>query len=304
MRIIHRSRKEKFFFIVNTTAGRGKTGRKVTGLIKKLNEHNLNFEIEITKAPKHAITLARDAIKHGYRKIVAAGGDGTVNEVLNGIMLSHRSESVMFGIIPKGGGNDFAHYFHIPHTLEKALEVLTREKTTYVDVGKIEDYYFGNALGIGFDAKVAENSKKIRYLNGMPRYFTAVLMTLIRNKSYKMKVKISDEEIDSEFLMLTVGNCRFSGSGFQLTPDAKADDGIFDLCLIDKINRRRILKVLPTVIPGKHLKEPEVTIKRSSFIEISSEQKLPVYFDGEIPDLKDSQHLKIELLPKKINLIY
>lgn len=303
MQIIHRSRREKYFFIVNTTAGRGKTGRKVTGLINRLNEHNLNFEIEITKAPRHAITLARDAIKRGYRKIVATGGDGTVNEVLNGIMLSNKSESVLLGIIPKGGGNDFAHYFHIPHTLEKALEVLTRGKTTLVDVGKIENFYFGNALGIGFDAKVAENSRKIKYLNGMPRYLFAVLLTLFQNKSYKMKVKISDEEIDSEFLMLTVGNCRFSGSGFQLTPDAKADDGVFDLCFIDKITRRRVLKVLPSVIPGNHLKEPEVTIKRSNFVEISSEEKLPVYFDGEIPDLKNPKHLKIELLPKKINLI-
>lgn len=294
---------EKWFFIVNAIAGIGKTGRLLSRFITILNDHKLDFEIGITKAPKHATKLALDAVKSGYTRIAAVGGDGTVNEVVNGIMLSGKSDEVTFGVIPEGGGNDFARNFDIPNFVGKAVSTLEKHNTTKVDVCKIEDYYFINSLGIGFDARVAEYACKAKYLNGLPRYLFAVLKALVKLKPYKMKISLDNKNIESSFLMITIGNGRYCGGGFKLTPDSIADDGKFDICLIDAITRRRLLSVLPKAIKGTHIELPEVKIERSNSIEIITDQEIPLYFDGELPILKNPKHFRIELLPQKINLI-
>jgi len=118
-----------------------------------------------------------------------------------------------------------------------------------------------------------------------------------------MEIRIDHKTLNSEYLMVTIGNGKYCGSGFRITPDAKANDGVFDICLIEKVNRRRLLKLLPSAIKGKHLGEPEVAIKQSSFVEIKTDTKIPVYFDGEIPVLENPNNFRIELLPKRINLI-
>ena len=154
-------RDKKWIFIVNSTAGRGKAGNKISNLITSLNEHKLDFEIELTKAPKHAIQLVQDAIKKGFNNIIAVGGDGTLNEVVNGVMLSGKSEEVNVGIIPEGGGNDFAANFNLSSNINKAVDTLQKFNLRKIDVGKIENRYFVNALGIGFDARAAQISNKI-----------------------------------------------------------------------------------------------------------------------------------------------
>ena len=294
---------QKWFFIINTTAGRGKTGKKISKLIQTLNKQDFVYKLELTKSPKHATELTIDAVKNGFQNIIAVGGDGTVNEVVNGIMRSENPGKINFGVIPEGGGNDFAHNFEISYNVGKALKKLKKGKIKKIDVGKIDDKYFINSFGIGFDAKVAINASKTKFLNGLPRYLWAVVLSLIRLKSYEMEIKIDHKTLNSEYLMVTIGNGKYCGSGFQITPEAKINDGVFDICLIEKVNRRRLVKLLPSAIKGKHLGQPEVSIKRSNFIEIKTDTEIPVYFDGEIPDLKNPKNFRIELLPKKINLI-
>ncbi|MBT3168585.1 MAG: diacylglycerol kinase family lipid kinase [Candidatus Cloacimonetes bacterium] len=295
--------KKKWLFIVNAAAGRGKTGKKINRLVEVLRKHNLDYEIELTKTPKHATELTIDAIKKGYRKIAAVGGDGTINEIVNGIMSSEKQAEITFAIIPEGGGNDFAKNFHIPQNIEKAVQLLEANRIKIVDVGKFDDTYFINSLGVGFDAKAAINASKIKYLNGLLRYYSAILITLFTNKPYKLKMRLDGEEISDELLMFSVGNGRFCGGGFQVTPAAIADDGLLDVCMIKFINRRRIMKLLPTVIPGKHLDYAEVSTKLVKSIEITSENDLPLYYDGEIPILKDTKKVGIEVIPQQIKLI-
>ena len=130
---------KKWLFIVNATAGQGKTGRKVNKLMHSLTEHNFDFEIELTKAPMHAVELAMNAVKNGFQKIVAVGGDGTLNEVVNGIMKSGSEKSIHLGLIPEGGGNDFARNFKLSNNIDKAIDLLKKETTINIAVGKIED---------------------------------------------------------------------------------------------------------------------------------------------------------------------
>jgi len=300
----HKKHKDKWLFIVNSVAGRGKTGRVLSELVTSLNNLGFNYEIEITKASRHATELAHEYIKKGYRKIVAVGGDGTVNEVVNGIMRSTKADEVQFGVIPKGGGNDFARNLHLDSNIEENLKVLLREDTKEVDVGRIEDNYFINALGIGFDAEVAENSKAIKFLNGFPRYILAILKTLLKLKARKIQLEINNETFERSILLMSIGNGISAGSGFLLTPNAIIDDGIYDICIIKSLSVLRILKLLPTTITGEHINYPEVEIKQASMIKITTENPIPVYFDGEIPVLKDPLKLEIELLEQKLQTFY
>ncbi len=296
-------RDEKWLFIVNSTAGRGKTGKKISKLVTSLNKHKFDYEIELTKAPKHATQLALDAIKKGFHNIISVGGDGTLNEVVNGVMLSGKSEEVNIGIIPEGGGNDFAKNFNLSQNVGKAIKLLLAYNTKKIDVGKIEDNYFINALGIGFDAKVAVVSKGIKYLNGLPRYLVAVLKSLVTYRGFKAEIMLDDKTYIDPFLLMSVGNGKTTGGGFYLTPEAKVDDGLFNTCFIENITKMKILKLLPSAIKGKHLREPEVFMKQTKSIEIKTKNPLPIYYDGELPKLKNPLHFTIELLPKKLNLI-
>ncbi len=296
-------RDKKWFFIVNATAGRGRTGKKINKLITSINKHKLDFEVELTKAPKHATQLAQEAIKKGFHNIISVGGDGTLNEIVNGVMLSGKSDEVNIGILPEGGGNDFAVNFNLPSNIDKAVDILQKFNTRKIDVGKIEDRYFINALGIGFDARVAMISNKLKHLNGLSRYLAAVLKALISLKMVEAEIKIDTCTLNDPFLLLSIGNGMSTGGGFLLTPEARVDDGLLDICFINKINRRRILSLLPSTIKGKHLKEPEIVLHQSRKIEITTNKPLPVYYDGELPELKNPLHFTIELLPKKLNLI-
>ena len=294
---------KRWFFIINVTAGRGKTGKKISKLVTSLNEHKLDFEIELTKAPEHAIQLAQDAIKKGFRNIISVGGDGTLNEVVNGVMRSGKAEEVNVGIVPEGGGNDFATGFNLSSKIDKAVEILQKFNTRKIDVGKIEDRYFINALGIGFDARAAQISNKIKHLNGLPRYLLAVIKALVALKPFEAEVKLDNYTYHSPFLLIAIGNGKYTGGGFLLTPEAIINDGFLDVCFIGKISRRRVLSLLPSAIKGKHLKEPEVDLKQSRTIEVITKTPLPFYTDGELPELKNPLHFTIELLPKKLNLI-
>ena len=296
-------RDKKWFFIVNSTAGRGKTGKKISKLVTTLNEHKLDYEIELTKAAKHATQLAKDAVEQGFRNIISVGGDGTLNEVVNGVILSGKSEEVNIGIIPEGGGNDFAANFNLSSNIDKAVDVLQKFNLRKIDVGKIEDKYFINALGIGFDARVAIISNTIKYLNGLPRYLIAVLKALISLKMVEANIKCDTCTLNEPFLLLSVGNGLSTGGGFLLTPEARVDDGLLDICLIKKVNRRRVLSLLPSAIKGKHLKEPEVVIHQTLKIEITTKEPIPIYYDGELPKLNDPLNFTIELLPNKLSLI-
>lgn len=293
----------KWFFIVNVNAGRGKAGRMINSLIHSLNNHKFDYELELTQAPLHAAELAKNAIDIGFRKIVVVGGDGTLNETVNGIMQSGKQSEVKLGLIPEGGGNDFAMNFKLSNHVDRAIDILKKQKTMQVDVGKIENFYFINALGLGFDAQVARISNSIKYLNGLPRYLVAVIKALVKLKAFKAEITLDNCTLNKPFLLFSIGNGLSTGGGFLLTPEARVNDGLLDICLIGNVTRRRILGLLPQAIKGQHLKQPEVIIHQSKIIHVKTEQILPIYFDGELPTLKNPHNFTIELLPKQIEFI-
>ncbi|HPR18375.1 MAG TPA: diacylglycerol kinase family lipid kinase [Candidatus Cloacimonadota bacterium] len=293
----------KWFIIANPNAGRGKTGRRINHLIHTLNQRKFDYEIELTQAPLHATELVKIAIQKGFRKFVVVGGDGTLNETVNGIMQSGKQAEITLGLIPEGGGNDFALNFQLPGNIEKAIEILQKGKTQLIDIGKIESWYFINSLGLGFDAKVARISRQIKYLNGLPRYLAAVIQALLTLKKYRAEFILDNCVLNQPFLLCSVGNGFSTGGGFYLTPEARVNDGLLDICFIEALSRFEIIQLLPQAIKGKHLKYPQVTVHQSKSVQIKCDKVLPIYFDGELPTLQNPQDFIIELLPAQINFI-
>jgi YegS/Rv2252/BmrU family lipid kinase len=295
---------DTWFFIVNSTAGRGRAGRKITELLDKLNSLNIPFEIEVTKAPRHAIEQARSAIiDKGFRHLVAVGGDGTLNEVINGIMRSGLHHEVKLALFPEGGGNDFAKYFHLSPSIHRDVELLVRREVQPIDVGRINDCYFINSLGIGFDAVVAGHANRIKYINGLPRYTLAVLKALFSLRRYPVEFTLDAVQHHTHMMMLSVGNGRYCGGGYQLTPSAQVDDGKLDICLIKEASLFRLLNIIPKALKGVHIHEPEVEMLRGRELKIRSSLALPIYFDGEIPTDIDRRNITVSVIPHAIQLI-
>jgi diacylglycerol kinase (ATP) len=295
---------DKWMFIVNSTAGNGKSGKKINSLVEHLGKLALQYSIELTKSTHHATEIAKDACLHGYKNIFAVGGDGTASEVAAGIARSGFSEHVNFGIIPAGGGNDFSRNFLLSSNVDKCLDQAVNGKIIKIDLALFNDHFFLNSFGIGFDAQVAQIANNIKFLNGLPRYLAAIALAMLKFKNFPLKIIIDDDQtITGKFLLLAVSNGKFAGGGFKINPEANTFDNYLDLMLADNVTFLRVFSVLPKAVKGLHEFEREISFHRCQKIEVFSDFDLPVYFDGEIPQLNNSRYLKIELAPQKLNFI-
>lgn len=282
-----------FTFIVNPQAGGGFHRRRLRRFSAALAESGLNYAVCTTECPKHAIELACDAAS-GSDVVVAVGGDGTVNEVVSGIVRS--GAATHLAVIPVGTGNDFAKMLEIPEAPKEALSALGRSSPTRVDYGRVKwqgksDHHSGlfvNVAGTGIDARVAAAAARIRLLSGTPRYVAAIVRTLRQWTAPRVTVSLEQggvhEELGpSEHLLVLAGNGRCAAGGFYLTPDARIDDGLLDACIIRNASIPRILALIPSVLRGgRHGGEPEVTLAKADRIRVQSTMPLAIQADGEV----------------------
>lgn len=229
-----------FLIISNPNAGNG-AGRRAIGKIETaLKGHHLHFDIATTERPGHAAELAREAAMGKYDVIVAAGGDGTSNEVLNGIMdarqQGHRSAAM--GILCAGRGNDFADAVGIPADLTKACRLLAENHRRPIDIGRVtgghvpQGRYFGNCVGIGFDAVGTIEAAKLPRLGGFFSFLIAVLKTiLLYHQGPVAAIKYDGQSVTQRSLMISIMNGRRLGGGFLMAPQAEVDDGMFECAL-------------------------------------------------------------------------
>ena len=284
-------------FVVNPTAARGKCAREAKHVEELCRIKNLDYDMTFTEKPGHAIEIARAATKD-FKYVIAVGGDGTVHETVNGLM---GGQSV-FGLIPIGSGNDFARALHIPQKISDALDTILTGKSIKIDIGKAEDRYFPNGLGVGFDAWVVETGKKVTKLRGNAIYLYSVLKTIYNYEPPVMRLKYNDVVSEEKIFMLTAGNGISLGGGFKLTPDAKMDDGLLDLNIISDLTKVQIYQNLLSVYSGSHTKMPQVTTARTTQLSIDSEQGFAVHLDGELMSL-NMKSLNISIIPKALNVI-
>ena len=302
----------KYLIISNPNAGSG-AGRRAIGKIEPaLEALHLDFDIRITERPGHAAELAREAALGDYDVIVAAGGDGTSNEVLNGIMeasqLGHRSAAM--GILCAGRGNDFADAVGIPADLTEACRLLATNQRRQIDIGRVtgghvpQGRYFGNCVGIGFDAIGTIEAAKLPRLGGFFSFLIAVLKTiLLYHQGPLATIEYDGQTLTQSSLMISTMNGRRLGGGFLMAPQAEVDDGLFDLCIARQVSRIRILRLIPHFLRGTQASQPSIFSGRASQIKVTAiEGVLPAQADGEIISINGDQ-LEIELLPRQLVMI-
>lgn len=299
-------------YIVNPIAGQG-AGKLIYPQIEHMmQEHSAVAEIISTQYPGHAIELSRKAATQNYEAVIAVGGDGTSNEVLNGLMQAYAQgyKTTKMGIIGIGRGNDFAFGHGIPVGLTQGFEVIVQGKSRSADVGLIRggDYpegrYFGNGIGIGFDAVVGFEALKLTHLHGFMNYIVAAMRTIfLFYNAPLVRIEYDDQVITQASLMISIMNGRRMGGGFMMAPDAETDDGLLDFCIAGQMSRLTIMMMIPRFIKGTQAKSPLIKTGRANKIKVLAlEGTLPTHADGETICTAGNE-LEVEIIKQPIKIL-
>jgi len=286
----------RYRVIVNPWAGRG-NGQRLLPQVRGLLQ-GLPHDLVLTEAPRHATALAAAAADEGYEVVVAVGGDGTNFEVLNG--LAGRETAMAF--LPIGSGNDLIKPLGIPRDLAGAARRLREGRVRRIDLGRVGDTYFGNGLGVGFDARVALESYRLPRLRGLPLYMAAIWRAVWRFHSPALTIHYDGREIQGRFMMANVANGRCLAAGFWLTPQAEMDDGLLDLCLVADMPLPIFFYHLPKVLRGRHTHLREVTMLRARRVTVEAQSPVPMHADGEVLD-EAVTSLGIEVVPGALRVL-
>ena len=270
--------------IVNPVSGAGyasAVGEKAAALLEKLQ---VAFTLRITEAVGHATELARQAAARGDETVISVGGDGTVNEVAAGLI----GTQTALGIVPAGNGNDFAKALGIPKGWEDALHYLLENAPRPVDTGMANDRFFINICGTGFDVMVLENMLKAKErLHGKLPYLYGIFVTMLRFKSPHMRIEtVEGLKIDEPCAHFSIANGQYFGSGIRIMPRSSVDDGIFDIMVIDKVSRFRILLSLPALLKGTIINKPIAHHYRTRECTLYA-PNMHLNLDGEIVDVSE-----------------
>ncbi len=283
---------EKWFVIINPVSG-GKRGPKRWAKIKPLLDgSNIQYDVATTEFIDHAAQLASSAIQKGFRHIAIIGGDGTANDVINGIFQSGIDPNeITVAMIPAGTGNDWVRTIGTYDSIEKIPSALNAYKTFLHDVGIVNYYksgenrnrYFINIAGLGFEGHVAKRLYEgSRYLNGTKlQYQLAILRSLFFYHHRNMTITVDGKSSTHQTLSIACGNCKFNGGGLKQLPDAVHDDGLLDMTLIGNMSKFKMAISLPKLKTGAHIKMKEVTTFKGKEFFIESEGQVFLDADGE-----------------------
>jgi YegS/Rv2252/BmrU family lipid kinase len=302
----------RYKIIANPVSGSGAGARAIPKIEDLFKLYELDFHLVKTEYRGHGIELAKAACEDGYDVVVASGGDGTVNEVINGLMQSKPKENVVptFAILGAGRGNDLAYSINVPSDLEDAIKTLSDDHRQTIDIGCVrggkfpEGRFFGNCVGVGFDAVTTIEVSKMPRLGGFLSFLIAVLKTIfLYYKGPLIQIKFDDQELTQHCLMVSVMNGQRLGGGFWTAPDAQLTDGLFDLCIAEEVPRRRIFTLIPYFLKGTQGTQDEITMGRGRRIVIRAlDGVLPAQTDGEILCV-DGDRLEIEILPQQLDVV-
>ena len=293
-------RPQKIAVIVNPNAGGGKAGRRLPELQRLMEKEagtGVTWEVVTTSARGHAVELARQAAANGCDIVAAAGGDGTYGEVVNGIIGS----GARLGIVPFGTGNDFARALGIGTNLDISIHTLFHGIERAIDLGSSGERYFINVAACGFDAAVADRfNRTFRFLHGAPAYVLAVLASIVTYQSRPITLILDGNPRLVCAMLCTIANAPTYGGGMRIAPDAKIDDGLFDVCLLHKVNKFEFLASFYKVFKGTHIHHPRVEMLRAARVRIESEWMLPVMIDG---DAVGKTPVEFQLHPRAIKVL-
>lgn len=306
---------EKYMVIVNPVSANGRTGRNWPHIAEELKNAGLKFDARLTSNPGEAVQLTRKAIQEGYLNIVAVGGDGTLNEVLNGFFESDDARPVnpeaRLGLIPSGTGRDFIKTINYSRDIRDVSRTLARNQTRTIDVGQVRymdaegrqaSRYFINVAGMGMDAETVDRvNRTTKVFGGKISFLWGTIATLVQYRNRELTLEIDGVACyHGEATMVAVANGQYFGGGMRIAPEASLDSGHFDIVVVDGMTKLEILANLYRIYLGSHLSHPRVHLMRGKHIRSTSSQKVFLQVDGEQPGVLDAE---FELLPRKLQLI-
>lgn len=303
----------KVKLILNPMADMGRAWKTANDLRPIASEFQGDLTWSGTVYPTHAVELARQAAEEGCDLVIAMGGDGTVHEVMNGLMQVPAEKRPVMGVVPIGSGNDFAYSIGITQKSSHALaHALKAENVQPVDIGLMTDEhgrreYFDNTLGIGFDAVVTIRSHKLPIVKGFLMYLTAVIQTIILNHHpANMTIETDAETWEDKLLMFTLCNGPREGGGFMLSPDSKNNDGVMESVAVTKVSRATMFRLVPEFMKGTHMRFKQIRMGQFKRLTLTSDLPLYIHADGEIFTSFGSNLKKVsfEIIPQALKVVH
>lgn len=264
--------------VINPTSGQGKgsqVGRVVAGYFSK---HDLNYQIISSTSADNVLKDLRNFLLNypTCSGVVSVGGDGLAHLILQATVPSR----VAFAVIPAGTGNDFVRALQWSLSdIENQLDFITTQKPSPIDLGLVDGEWFGAVLSCGFDSTVNEKANKLRWPKGPAKYNVAIALELPVFKPSHFSIELDDRSIDTEAMLIAVGNGSSYGGGMQVCPQASLTDGLFDVMILSPVSKLEFIRVFPTVYSGTHINHPQVNVYRTKKIRINA--TAVAYADGE-----------------------
>jgi diacylglycerol kinase (ATP) len=301
--------RRKIKIILNPMADMGNAWRVARDL-RSITEQHGGVEWSGTVYPGHAIDLAKSS--EGFDMVIAMGGDGTVHEVMNGLMQIAENKRPILGVVPVGSGNDFAHAIGVSKESDHALVHALESEPSTVDLGLMIDEhgkkeYFDNTLGIGFDTIVTIRSHRLPLLRGFLMYLAAVIQTILLNHNpTHVTIETDTETLDEHMLMTTLCNGGREGGGFMLSPDSKMTDGIMEFLIVRKVSRPMMFRLVPEFMNGTHRRfTKQIRMGTCKKFSITANRPMYIHADGEIFSNfgSDIRKATFEILPNALKVI-
>lgn len=292
--------------ILNPYANRWGAKAQVPAIESACRDAGLEFDLVQTAAPGHGKKEAASAASGKYDAVVAAGGDGTVSEVVNGLISASGGATLPLGIIPIGTGNDFSDMAGLPGNVSQAVHTIAGGATRPVDAGRIEadanTHYFDNNCALAMEPLVSIENMRMTRFSGNLRYVVALIKALLKLKAWHMRIAWDGGDYEGPAYLLSVCNSPRTGGIFPMAPGAKIDDGLFDFVFAPELPKTTVLSIVVRLFRGTHVHHEAVTFARTRGLTISSEPGTPIHADGELLT-ESAKRIAYQVLPGKITLI-
>ncbi|MBN1221244.1 MAG: diacylglycerol kinase family lipid kinase [Anaerolineae bacterium] len=289
--------------ILNPTGGRWTGQTKIDRVKQALRAAGLDYNLEVTETLQQGAATVQKAVQQGWPVIVAAGGDGTINGVVNGLMQAGgRAEVGTLGIIPVGTANDLADMLGLPNDISLACQRLMAGNTRVIDVGVVNGCYFANNSAIGLEPMVTLAQERMRWFKGDLRYLLAAVKTIATAQSWTAQLNWDNGEYHGPIDLVSVGNSPRTGGVFYMTPEAVLDDGLLDFVYAEGLSRWQMLTLLPKTFKGQHIHHPLVTNIKTTSLFITASPGTPIQADGVVID-KNATQINYRIIPHKLRVI-
>lgn len=295
-------------FLVNPASAGGSTGRRWPEIAHRCASLGLSGDALLSEQPGHVSSLARRAVEDGARRLVVVGGDGTVNEVVNGIGDLDLA-GVEVAVLPHGTGWDFVRTFGISRDLDHAIRTALEGAVREIDLGRVDfrtwagdetRAYFANVGSAGISGAIAKRANETsKALGGKVSYYWATLAVFFGWQVGELRVSVDEEVREGRMIDVLVTNGRYLAGGMMMCPEAEPDDGLFDVLLIGDVTKRDLAFVLPKTYRGKHLPHPRLELLRGRAVTVDADEPLPIEIDGEQPGTTPA---RFEVLPRALRL--